>query len=959
MNFKKIFIVLLFACMCFFSACGVDSDVTVLELNGDITISADGSITCDGKLISGSKNTNLKSSAEYVIKQDGSIIVRVDGNEYLIQKDVDVVIPAKDADIPQITTSSNNIYSIPLDGINVGNTTITHDCSIVSGDNKITSDENGNMVISTSKGDYIINKKDVKPLSSNDDTVSVTLPDGQTVGVTDIMDIINGISINLDGSITIDGSIVSNSDEGITLSTEFGDYSANVNNVTISAEEVKNLVYQITGEDGNVLDLINLAKDITIDKNGNVVTPNGTISIQDGMVTIDAPKKSTAYILPNGIVVDRGAIERNKDGTVILPETVTTFTTEDDQVVVVYENEMKFTPDNLCYEYTYWTFTTLDGFGNYSSNRVAKTNNKAAFVTVTLYDYNYLDEWNEPRMIYVETTWISDSELVEHSDYEYDADGFNTQITSQICNPVTRERSKTVTVFTKDDPFYCAIYSYDKNDKLINHTEIHNFDDPDISFPQVYKRFNSNGVLVHYSEMDKTGTEIVVCEYADDGTLLRHTTPNSSTYYNEDGTHTMEYWYADGSGGYITTYATGDSLENIRDTQDRYIYQKYYDSNGELINYFHYQYDIDGYAKITTIIRNNYDQSTPYKTMIYENADEITLLRQEYTIDEKLISELKYADDGTPIYIEYFDSSTNTHTSTYYNVDGWWYVETCNYYSTGEKRISYAKKLENKGYEGIEQDFVEKAIKVIYYYSNGNVYSISEYDEDFENNFPILFERYNQDGALIYKESLNHSLEHMEDGTIVEMFKNDDGSIRRITIYPNGSKYETVTNAQGEQTYEANYDTNGDLLFSSSTEYNVDGYAKKVTSILEYNTDSNIYKTIKCYNHQVILVSDMSYNKNGVLVEDTQYDDDGNCLYIKTYHDTGSPKNALEFDYNVDGWYYVTKGYSYPSGKIISYSYHDHNLLCRKYVAYLDDGTLWWISEYDENGNEIYTKYYI
>lgn len=734
MNFKKIFIVLLFACMCFFSACGVDSDVTVLELNGDIIISADGSITCDGELISGSKNTNLKSSAEYVIKQDGSIIVRVDGNEYLIQKDVDVVVPAKDADIPQITTSSNDIYSIPLDGINVGNTTITHDCSIVSGDNKITSDENGNMVISTSKGDYIINKKDVKPLSSNDDAVSVTLPDGQTVGVTDIMDIISGISINLDGSITIDGSIVSNRDEGITLSTEFGDYSANVNNVTISAEEVKNLVYQITGEDGNVLDLINLAKDITIDKNGNVVTSNGTISIQDGMVTIDAPKKSTAYILPNGVIVDRGAIEYLDDGSVVLPEVINTYFPAGEEPVVVFDNEMKLMPNNLCYEYSYWACEPYDSIGNWSWWQVSKDSPEAVWVTTTIYDYNYIDEWLDPRMISTETVWIESLNVRERIDYEYDSNGFNTKITKVTYDINTNEKQKMVTMMSSDNPLKYTIFNYDAQDNLVEQVEILNFDDPEISFPQVYKRFNPSGVLVHYSEMDKSGTEIAVYQYTDDGELLHYITPNYEKTYNEDGSQYEQYLYANGTASEITILTNGNKIESGRDTLGRYTYYDIYDNNGNLLSAQTHKYDVDGYAKITTHIRTNYDEINAYRQIICENSAGVTVFYQTFNVDGTQISETKYTDEGNTVYLKYFDEFGNLsqYDSYEYNVDGWYCISTS---------VSYTYGYTSKYY--YDENNIQR--KEMRYFENGKLWNITEYNENGETAYS---DYYTEDGTL-------------------------------------------------------------------------------------------------------------------------------------------------------------------------------------------------------------------
>lgn len=733
MNFKKIAIVLLFVCICFFTACGTDDGVTVIDINGDIVISADGSITCDGSVISGSKNTNLKSSAEYVIKQDGSIIVRVDGKEYLIQKDVDVVVPAKDADIPQITTSSNNIYSIPLDGIKVGDTTITHDCSIVSGDNKISTDDKGNMVISTTNGDYIINKKDVQPLSSNDDAVSVTLPDGQTVGVTDIMDIISGISINLDGSITIDGSIISNSDDGITLSTEFGDYSANVNNVTISAEEVKNLIYQITGEDGNVLDLINLAKDITVDSNGNVVTPNGTISIQDGMVTIDAPKKSTTYILPNGIVVDRGAIEYLDDGSVVLPEVINTYFPAGEEPVVVFDNEMKLMPNNLCYEYSYWACEPYDSIGNWTWWQVEKNSPEAVWVKTTVYDYNHLDEWLTPRMLSYETVWIETSNIRERVDYEYDANGFNTKITNVSYDINTNERKKFITTMSSDNPRYFTTYDYDSNDNIIEHTEILNFDDPELSFPQVYKRFNLNGVLVHYSETDKTGTEIAVYQYTDDGELLHYITPNYEKTYNEDGSQYERYLYANGTASEITTLTNGNKIESGRDTLGRYTYYNIYDNNGNLLSAQTHKYDVDGYARITTQIRTNYDETNAYKQISYENNAGVTVFLQTFNVDGTQIYESKYTDEGNTVYIKYFDEFGNLsqYDSYEYNVDGWYCILTSVSYSYGFKSIYYYG----------ENNTLRKETR---YYNNGQLWFISECNENGEATYS---DYYTEDGT--------------------------------------------------------------------------------------------------------------------------------------------------------------------------------------------------------------------
>ena len=733
MNFKKIAIVLLFVCTCFFTACGTDDGVTVIDINGDIVISADGSITCDGAVISGSKNTNLKSSAEYVIKQDGSIIVRVDGKEYLIQKDVDVVIPAKDADIPQITTSSNNIYSIPLDGIKVGDTTITHDCAIVSGDNKISTDDKGNMVISTANGDYIINKKNVQPLSSNDDAVSVTLPDGQTVGVGDIMDIISGISINPDGSITIDGSIISNSDDGITLSTDYGDYAANVNNVTISAEEVKNLIYQITGEDGNVLDLVALADDINIDNNGNIVTPNGTITIQEGKVTVVAPKKSTAYTLPNGIIVDRGAIEYLDDGSVVLPEVINTYFPAGEEPVVVFDNEIKLMPNNLCYDYSYWACEPYDSLGNWSWWQVSKDSPEAVWVKTIIYDYNYIDEWLTPRMISSETVWLEDSRIRERIDYEYDSHGNSTKVTTVRYDINTNERSKMVSTHSSDNPLYFTLFDYDAEDNLIERVEILNFDDPEISFPQVYKRFNPSGVLIHYSEMDKSGTEIAVYQYTDEGELLHYMTPNFIKSYNEDGSRYEQYWYADGTAYEITFFPNGNTIESGRDTLGRYTYYNIYDNNGNLLSAQTHKYDVDGYAKITTHIRTNYDEINAYRQIICENSSGVTVFHQTFNVDGTQISEAKYTDEGNTIYYKNFDEFGNLkHSETFeYNVDGWYCISTS---------ISYAYGYTSKYYYD-ENNIPRKEMR---YFENGQLWYITEYNENGETAYS---DYYTEDGT--------------------------------------------------------------------------------------------------------------------------------------------------------------------------------------------------------------------
>ena len=732
MKLKKIFITMLFACICFFTACGANDGVTVLDLDGDIIISSDGTITCNGTVISGSTNTNLKSSAEYVIKPDGTVIVRTKDNEYVINKDVDVVIPAKEADIPQITTSSNNIYSIPLDGINVGDTTINHDCSIDSGDNKIYANEAGDMVISTANGDYVINKKKVLPLSSNDDAVTVTLPDGQTVGVDNIMDIISGISINLDGSITIDGGIISNSDEGITLSTELGDYSANVNNVTISAEEIKNLVYQITGKDGNVLDLINLARDITIDDNGNIVTPNGTITIEDGKVTVVAPKKSTAYTLPNGIIVDRGAIEYLDDGSVLLPEVVSAFTPKGEQTILIFDNEMKIMPNNLCYVYSYWACEPFDSIGNWSWWQVEKESPEADWVTTTVYDYNYIDEWLDPRMLYTETVWLEDSRIREQIDYEYDANGFNTKITNVSYDINTNERKKFVTIISSENTRHRTVYEYDSADNITEYAEMIYFDNAELDFPQVYKSFSADGTLLLYTETDQTGAEIAVYRYNDDGTLLHYMTPNFIKSYNEDGSLSEQYWYADGTIYELNTYANGNKIEAGRDTLGRYTYYDVYDNNGILLTSQAYQYNVNGYAKITTLIRTYYDEVNAYKQINCENSAGITVFYQDFYVDGTLKTETKYADNGDLVYIKCYDEFGNiTQTNTFeYNVEGWHSISTV---------ISHAYGYTAKYY--YDENNIQR--KEFRYFENGQIWHISEYNE---NGQTIYSEYYTEDG---------------------------------------------------------------------------------------------------------------------------------------------------------------------------------------------------------------------
>ena len=59
----------------------------------------------------------------------------------------------------------------------------------------------------------------------------------------------------------------------------------------------------------------------------------------------------------------------------------------------------------------------------------------------------------------------------------------------------------------------------------------------------------------------------------------------------------------------------------------------------------------------------------------------------------------------------------------------------------------------------------------------------------------ILCEKYTEDGVLCYKETENYSISHNSDGSITEISKFADGSIKTVVTQSNGFKTEEITDA--------------------------------------------------------------------------------------------------------------------------------------------------------------------
>ena len=196
-------------------------------------------------------------------------------------------------------------------------------------------------------------------------------------------------------------------------------------------------------------------------------------------------------------------------------------------------------------------------------------------------------------------------------------------------------------------------------------------------------------------------------------------------------------------------------------------------------------------------------------------------------------------------------------------------------------------------------------IQRTYYYGNGKVGLIEEYDE---NENLTKETDYDTDG----KVSSYRTCEYDEKGNQIKETNYDKND--KVSSY---CTYEDDEN--GKMTKETDYDTDGKVSSSRTYEYDEKGNLIKLTNYDE-NDKMSSYRTYE-YDEEGNRIKDTDYDENNNVTDvyEREYDENGNQVKWTEYDSEGQIVEYCVYEYNSDNEY--KKDTTYDSeGNVISYT---------------------------------------